>query len=95
MTLAVVVNKMNEMGMARLMTRGLNYKVALELLGFKVQKSATGKFTVTGKRLRTAASQNVADDDAPNPDQPIRPRRRAFLEAQRFSARHAADLDFD
>jgi hypothetical protein len=90
--------------MAKVMVRGLNYKLALELLGFTVQKGTTGKFTVTGKRLRTPASQiqrrsimpqNAAaatDEAAPNIEQPIRPRRRAFLEAQRILHRHADDF---
>ena len=54
-TMARVVNKMKELGMAPLMTRGLNYKLALELLGFKVQTGANKGLTVTGKRARTPA----------------------------------------
>ena len=104
LSLANVVNKMKELGMAKVMVRGLNYKLALELLGFTVQKGTTGKFTVTGKRLRTPASQiqrrsimpqNAAaatDGAAPNIEHPIRPRRRAFLEAQRFLHANARDL---
>jgi hypothetical protein len=49
-SLASVVKKMKELGMAKLMLRGLNYKLALERLGFKIEKGATGRFTVTGKR---------------------------------------------
>ena len=54
-TMARVVAKMKQLGMAPLMTRGLNYKLALELLGFKVQTGANKGLTVTGKRARTPA----------------------------------------
>ena len=106
MSLASVVKKMQDLGMAKLMVRGLNYKLALELLGFKVEKGTTGRFTVTGKRARTPAIQiqrrsimpHNADANAmphpiaPNLEQSIRPRRQAFLEAQRILHRHADDF---
>ena len=98
-SLASVVKKMKELGMAKLMLRGLNYKLALELLGFKVEKGATGRFTVTGKRLRTPASQIQRRPRAPqnavistNLEQPMRQRRQAFLEAQRVLHAHAHEL---
>ena len=54
--LATVVTKMKELGMAKLMnTRGQNYKTALELLGFEVQKRPNGKYSVIGKRAAVAS----------------------------------------
>ena len=103
-SMASAVAKMKQLGMARLMVRGLNYKLALELLGFKVQKGAKNSFNVTGKRARTPAArpqraptltiaQRAAPVNAAVVDPPaVRPRRQAFLKAQQFLHDHAADL---
>ena len=51
-TLSRVVAKMKDLGMAQLMTKGLNYRLALELLGFRVENGASGGLVVKGKRER-------------------------------------------
>ena len=58
-SLTKVVNKMKELGMAKLMVKGLSYKSALELLGFKLERRENGKYTVTGKRARTPAAAHL------------------------------------
>jgi hypothetical protein len=102
--MATVITKMKHMGMARLMIRGLNYKLALELLGFTVQKAAKNSFNVIGKRARTPATKpqrasTIANAPRAAPvtvavmdPQPVRPRRQAFLKAQQFLHAHAADM---
>ena len=89
LSLASVVKKMKDLGMAKLMIRGLNYRISLELLGFKVERHENNKITVTGKRERTPAIQRHPSrrvHQPPTNDE--RPKRKAFLEAQRTLHEH-------
>ena len=82
-TLPRVVAKMKQLGMAQLMVRGLNYKLALELLGFKVEAGAAGGLVVRGKRARTPAARPRFRAGVLNP-QPPAPAPAAFQPRPRF-----------
>ena len=67
--MARVVAKMKELGMAKVMVRGLNYRLALELLGFTVQTGPNNALTVKGKHARTAAARPKWKSAALRPQQ--------------------------